>query len=279
MNPELNGYWGTTTSTIDWCEENYVVSGYAAEFMNTISNAIFVILAVKLLSSSIRNKHGGIFVIVSIGILLIGIGSWLFHMTLRYEYQLLDELPMVYFTWIPFAYLLAVEVENKSRRILIYAIVLALMIFFTVTYLCFWDNPLLQQVVFGSLATFIIFRTITLTNKYVTDQSYRNFMFRLFFFAMFEIISGFVAWNIDTLLCSRWIQARRCIGLPLGLLLEWHAWWHVLTGLGVYHFVIFTQCLNMWYNKKQDLYEVRGFFGTAIPFDIVLKKGLQKKTA
>lgn len=27
-----DGYWGKVTSTIDWCEENYVVNRYVAEF-------------------------------------------------------------------------------------------------------------------------------------------------------------------------------------------------------------------------------------------------------
>ena len=31
-----------------------------------------------------------------IGLLIVGIGSWCFHMTLLYPMQLLDELPMIY---------------------------------------------------------------------------------------------------------------------------------------------------------------------------------------
>ena len=33
---------------------------------------------------------------IYLGLLMVGIGSWMFHMTLKYEMQLLDELPMVW---------------------------------------------------------------------------------------------------------------------------------------------------------------------------------------
>ncbi len=31
-----------------------------------------------------------------LALLVIGVGSWLFHMTLRYDMQLMDEIPMVF---------------------------------------------------------------------------------------------------------------------------------------------------------------------------------------
>lgn len=35
---DKSGYWGPVTSTMDWCESNYVVTEYVAEFYNSISN-------------------------------------------------------------------------------------------------------------------------------------------------------------------------------------------------------------------------------------------------
>uniref|UniRef100_A0A8B9VQ62 Alkaline ceramidase n=1 Tax=Anas zonorhyncha TaxID=75864 RepID=A0A8B9VQ62_9AVES len=40
---DREGYWGPPTSTLEWCEENYAVSYYIAEFWNTVSNLIFIL--------------------------------------------------------------------------------------------------------------------------------------------------------------------------------------------------------------------------------------------
>lgn len=43
---EPTGYWGPQTSTIEWCEENYAVSPYIAEFWNTISSLVMAYVAI-----------------------------------------------------------------------------------------------------------------------------------------------------------------------------------------------------------------------------------------
>ena len=39
------GYWGPVTSSIDWCERNYVVSYFVGEWWSTLSNGIAIALA------------------------------------------------------------------------------------------------------------------------------------------------------------------------------------------------------------------------------------------
>ncbi|CAI2172355.1 16961_t:CDS:2 [Funneliformis geosporum] len=87
-------FWGDPTATLDWCEENYIVHKYIAEFINTTTNLIFVSLAI--FGIYITLKYGLPFrnALGYAGIALVGIGSWCFHMTLLYEFQLLDELPI-----------------------------------------------------------------------------------------------------------------------------------------------------------------------------------------
>lgn len=85
------------SSTIDWCEPNYDISPYVAEFWNTVSSTWIVFLGVygvykhtffkKVIPSSIFNM----FYCLSI----VGLGSMAFHSYLSYHTQLLDELPML----------------------------------------------------------------------------------------------------------------------------------------------------------------------------------------
>ncbi|KAG1590933.1 hypothetical protein G6F48_003634 [Rhizopus delemar] len=42
-------FWGPATSTIDWCEENYHVSPYLAEFFNTTTNLMFMIYVASIM--------------------------------------------------------------------------------------------------------------------------------------------------------------------------------------------------------------------------------------
>jgi dihydroceramidase len=89
------GHWDPSDSTIDWCEINYVYTFYIAEMVNTMTNipqiACNISLAKKTYNSGVPSRYA----LVYISSMIIGIGSFGFHGTLRWTWQLLDEFPMV----------------------------------------------------------------------------------------------------------------------------------------------------------------------------------------
>jgi len=108
ITPAPTFFWGQPDSLIDWCEVNFVHSPYIAEWYNTLSHvpaATYVLFAalVMALPRTVKFRSR----VVSLGPLewrhrvsLLGLsvvctGSVLFHATLRYWAQLLDEIPMV----------------------------------------------------------------------------------------------------------------------------------------------------------------------------------------
>ncbi|KAG0315176.1 Alkaline ceramidase 3 [Dissophora globulifera] len=123
-NNDHVGYWGLPTSSIEWCEDNYVVSYYIAEFFNSFSSFAMIILgeaacysidalqasmnhnAQSTTSSSTSSSSSRALVTSSPSlfrfklafrtITVVGIGSFLFHATLLHQMQMLDELPMLY---------------------------------------------------------------------------------------------------------------------------------------------------------------------------------------
>lgn len=80
---------------------NYERSNYLAEAFNTISNAAFASLAVYGIVKAIQQRLPKRISLAFTGILIVGIGSALFHGTLMYTFQICDEMPMIYVsTWV-----------------------------------------------------------------------------------------------------------------------------------------------------------------------------------
>ncbi|GFO35894.1 alkaline ceramidase 3 [Plakobranchus ocellatus] len=57
MAPIVEGYWGKQTATLDWCEDNYAVSYYVAEFWNTVSNALMLFSPAVMVSLGLKENH------------------------------------------------------------------------------------------------------------------------------------------------------------------------------------------------------------------------------
>lgn len=251
--PELaNGYWGIPTSTIDWCEENYVVSSYIAETLNTVTNAGFIALATFAIFSAWRNKLETRFVLTAAGFMLVGIGSWLFHMTLRYEYQLLDELPMIYATCIPFWSIFS-EFRSVKGSIFVGLGIFTAANLLTYIYLLVKD-PTLHQVSYAILNAAIIFRSASLAKEHVSDKVAMKQMHRTMFLGVLIFGLGYLLWNLDIHLCSHARSKRREWGMPYGFVLEGHAWWHLFTGTGVYFYLVYIEYLRCWLTGTEKFY-------------------------
>lgn len=255
--PEVpeGGFWGKGTSTIDWCEENYVVSHYVAEAVNTVSNAVFIGLAFYAMYGVVKNQFERRFFIVALGFATVGIGSWMFHMTLLYEYQLLDELPMIYATCVPFWNVFS---YGKSRwgSLRVGLEIAAAAAILTAVYLHYGD-PTIHQAGYAILNVIVISKSVSLTYKHVHDPVARKHLNSTLVIGLASFLSGYALWNLDIHLCNTWRATRREIGIPYGFLLEGHGWWHLLTGTGVYFYIVYMEYQRLFLIGREKGYEFK----------------------
>ncbi|AMD20825.1 HDR083Cp [Eremothecium sinecaudum] len=259
----IDGYWGQPSATIDWCEENYVVSYYFAEWSNTVSNSIFFVLSFYLLYSGIRHNLESRFILTSLGFGLVGFGSWLFHMSLQYKYQLLDELPMLYVTCIP-AWSVLCEQEkkgsdamtnaSKKKQWIIATVISVTAVVVTALYMGVLTDPSFHEVIYAILTMFVVFKSAYLSRKHVKGSSEKKNLRNCMLLGVLLFLIAYVMWQLDVHRCDLWIGIRRHLMLPFGTLLELHAWWHLLTGLGVYYFIVSLIYLRLVLHSKQDNY-------------------------
>ncbi|CCE65537.1 hypothetical protein TPHA_0L01840 [Tetrapisispora phaffii CBS 4417] len=265
----VEGYWGEVTSTIDWCEENYVVSSYIAEWSNTLTNAVFVSTALYTTYAAYRSQLETKFILIGLGFALVGIGSWLFHMSLSYNYQLLDELPMLYATCIPSWSMICEFTEyldrpadddtsiniSKKRQVVVGSIIFIGVTSLSVLYIIF-KKPAIHQIAYALLNICVAAMSFLLTQKKIKDKTAISNLHSCMVIGTILFLVGFIAWNLDNQFCSLWIHIRRkYLLLPFGAFFELHGWWHLLTGTGVYYYIMFLQYLRILTIHKGEDYK------------------------
>ncbi|RLN66470.1 hypothetical protein BBP00_00002209 [Phytophthora kernoviae] len=238
-NPPL-GFWGPPTSTIDWCEINYEHSYYIAEFWNTLSNSLFVILGLYGLYRSIKMGFEPRFHLQFIGVMVTGFGSAMFHGTLQHVYQQCDETPMVWsiLVWIYIVYNNEIkQLPFKHADNYVLAFLTTIGAIFTVVHAIYRFTTVFQ-VFFGVLAVLGAGRLCVhyseakdpraraVAKSYVTSS-----------------LIGFAFWIMDYHYC----HVLR--GLPVNP--QGHAWWHIFMGISTYHGPIFMQYVRMEQLKKK----------------------------
>ncbi|OHE91770.1 alkaline phytoceramidase [Colletotrichum orchidophilum] len=187
-----DGYWGEKTSTLNFCEEDYVVSYYCAEVCNVTE-------ITDLLDPM----------------------------------QLIDELSMIYTTCLMVFATFSFSKSGKFSVILGSGLIL-LAGFITVR--SFHHNAFTRhrdQVVLRSLYVMETqLRPVLTERNNDKTNNILNTMWIMVGTGLGVFLMGFLIWNIDNAFCSQMRQWRRQLGLPWGALLEGHAWWHLMTGVG-----------------------------------------------
>lgn len=243
------GYWGERTATIDWCEKNYVESYYVAEMWNTLSNAVMILQGLWGMYGVLQNELEKKFMIAYSFILVVGMGSWAFHMTLLYEMQLFDELPMVWGTCFSVHILAGIKLHKTRSQIIPnprLGVCLALFsILFTLLYL-YYPLPILQHSSFGVLiiSSYVI-------QIYLIRQAQCKLCPILFVLSLSCYVLGFSLWNIDKFYCDTLTSLRDSSPAWLVPSTQLHAWWHCLAGHGTFLSILLSSHLHYDYHPRR----------------------------
>lgn len=226
MIPELAGLWGPPTSTVDWCEANYAVTPLICEFFNTLSSLAMVVAGG--VGALFHRRVFDRWMLLAFALLgVVGIGSVAFHATLRFEFQLLDELPMLYLVTLMVYLLLEPGPTRRFGRwlpvaLLSYAVLATLSDVMTRGRVQFFAF----QLSFGALEMFCLVRVYLLSVQ-PRDRPVRP----LFKLGLAFYLGGILFWFIDLRFCSLLSGRLPATGFPNPQL---HAWWHVLVSGGFY---------------------------------------------
>jgi dihydroceramidase len=190
------------TSSEDWCEPNYVVTPYIAEFWNTLSSLPVIIFALTAYFVGRREGFRKRFLVPCLLTALVGVGSVIFHGTLQYWGQAMDELFMVYAAT---AYMCMIAFSDRtipSRFIVPAALLLGAS--FTAAYVFLRGGPffIFFVIIFAVLSTWLCYASLQMHRR-----TFSPILQHLFWAGQITWIGGFgLFWFPDKLACE-YVQA------------------------------------------------------------------------
>lgn len=282
------GYWEPHSSSIDFCETNYLHSRYISELHNTWSSifglSLFGVLGLILNNHTQETRYTLAYLIL----VFIGLGSAGLHSTLHWILQSADELPMMYLM----SSLLYLTVEYDSpigkpnyprlpKRLIVFALAN------TVVYFCFQSfyfvflfifvaetvitlSYILRLVLDRASAVYVnnekMYDRITSSESYDQKKSSHDscnlkihrceetsrLIRKMGNIVLFSLFTGFFPfWLLDMMQCHNFVHIVD--GLFLGM--TPHVLWHFCAGFSAYVCILLLEVIRM---EQLDIpYEVR----------------------
>lgn len=232
LSHDPNPAWGLPSSAVDWCEANYVHTGYVAELFNTLSAVPMPLVSIWGLWLCHTYKMGRRFLLCWLGIGAVGVGTVLFHGALHPSGQAADELAMVAAS-LAFLYV-ALEVDYlEPRRAWLPAIEALYGAGFAVAY---FASPFFFPffiAAYGATVLLIIHQSYRVYVAYSKGDcraaKWQRWLFRL------------GAGGYPGAFLFLWLPENALCPLYPGLFqaLNLHAWFHIVTTASPYCFLVF----------------------------------------
>eukprot|EP00760_Papus_ankaliazontas_P033921 PhM_4_TR6797/c0_g1_i1/m.84861/K04711/ACER3, YDC1; dihydroceramidase len=251
-------YWGKPSSNMDWCEPNYVHSPYVAEtwnFLSSIPIATFALYGVYFVwfgartSAALRrsqqhNHHmsqqgalphfhqQGLYALVYMVIVGVGLGSMAFHGTLTHQGQALDEVPMLWaammMTYARLAIFWDHPLHARTAALMFGVCALATVIYFTAGGFMFFF------VVYSSTVLWLVIISVQFCRS---DPACSATSRRLATMAVTMYgIGSFLCWVPETVMCGNRLHDTHD---SIFLSLRMHAVFHLCAGYASYTMVMF----------------------------------------
>jgi len=265
---EIVGFWSPVSSSIDWCERNYVITWYIAEFWNSLSSFIIFATAVAGVLQAMKRKLELRFLLFHGSIIFVGLGSVAFHGSLTYFGQLGDELPMVWTMLIWWYILFKLENTNKNDSKLIpYSLAIYGAIFSIIH--CFFAFTVFFQVHSTLLIAVGFLYIFKFSRQY--HKSY-PIVSTLGIIYCTSMAVAAIAWLIDQAFCKE-LHSLEIPGLMIRIPNpQFHAVWHALVAYSTYLGGIFARVVRyiVVYGKTPKVNWTLGFW--PVPNDYRLKR-------
>ncbi|KAK8058763.1 YPC1-alkaline Ceramidase [Apiospora phragmitis] len=217
----LLGAWSPPTSTANFCEEDYVVSRYIAEFMNSMTNLPYVYFALRYMYGP--GSRG-----------LFRPRTDFMSVSLLYA----DELGMLGLAWALLQGILTVRGRSSSNDRLVNTTLNIVFPLFAAFYV--WTGKIIYHasaffimmvLIVVRVAHLFFWRKPTLPEDKVRVWNARGRI------SLALLVLAYVLWNIDLEFCAELRQLRERVGLPWAWLLELHGWWHIMTAMSASQFM------------------------------------------
>lgn len=220
----VRGFWGPVDAVHQFCEPHYNTTIYLAECWNALSSLWYIYLAYRLLSQNQNKKRTTSWIQPALAgwLATVGVGSFLFHGTMRRSMQLLDEGPMIGSLGTAIWWKVGLHPLTRDRVVLWRSLSTALHVAIILLYVWLGSYELFVN---GFTAMVILDAFLGFSVR-KDDVRWRNQCVRM-------ILVARVFWEIE----NKWCETYPSVWVA-------HIVWHIFSGLAAYYGVLFNISLE-----------------------------------